>query len=120
MSLNSKVKVVVKSRRVPVGTVDVSLPSYSPSGVFIGLQTRRAVLYDTSLDTTHRKAIEEGRRLSDTLGLQLEVVDASKSGLFDRVLAMLGRNGLDHPAIVVAPFESQTEGTVPCESGPIR
>jgi len=120
MSLNSKVKVVVRSRKVPVRTVDFSLPSYSPSGVFIGLQTRRAVLYDTSLDATHRKAIEEGRRLSDTLGLQLEVVDASKSGLFARVLAMLGRNGLDHPAVVVAPSESQTEGTVPCESRPIR
>jgi hypothetical protein len=120
MSLNSKVKVVVKSRRVPVGTVDISLPSFSPSGVFIGMQTRRAVLYDRSLDTEHQKAIEEGRRLSDSLGGHLEVVDASKSGLFGRVLASLGRRELDRPAIVVAPFMSQAEGSVACESGPTR
>ena len=120
MSFGSRVKVVVKSREVPVGRVDVSVPSFAPSGVFVGMHTRRVVLYGTSLDTEHQKAIEEGRRLSETLGLPLEIVDASKSGFFERIRGLFGWRGLDRPAIVVAPFTFQAEGSMPCESGPVR
>jgi len=120
MSPQGKVKVVVRTRKIPVGTVDISTPTFSASGVFIGMMTKRAVLYDSSLDLEHQRAIDEGRKLSASLGLPLEVVDTSKGSLFSRALASLGGNGSRRPGIMVAPFTTQSEATMSCDAAPIR
>ena len=110
MSGAGKVKVVVRSRRVPVRTVEFSSRlnyiqgATSPgNGVVPGFQTRRAVIYESVLDDEHRRAIEEGDRLACNLGLELEVIDQSRFGLFRRVLSSLGRDGSGNVGVVVSP-----------------
>lgn len=120
MSPDGKVKVVVRSRRVPVRTVDVRVPVFSTSGVFMGTRSNRLVLYGSALDDNHKRAIEEGQKLSCSLGLDLEVVDASKSGLFRRMLSLLGLGGSELPALTVAPLSSEGEECVPQALGPTR
>jgi hypothetical protein len=90
MSPDAKVQVVVKSRRVPIRTVRVSEPLFSTSGVYMGTRTNTRVIYDSTLDTNHRQAIEAGQRLSCYLGLNFEVIDSAKSGLGTRILSSLG------------------------------
>lgn len=112
MSPEGKVQVVVKSRRIPLRTVEVSEPIFSPSGVFMGTRSNRVILYGSVLDEGHRRAIEEGQRLSCDLGLELEVVDASKKGLFGRVRSSLGLGGAGGPTLVVSPLSTECEGPV--------
>jgi hypothetical protein len=111
MSSAGKVQVVVRTRRVPVGTALVTTPLYIPSGVFVGSTTTRIVLYDTRLDETHRRAISEGRSLSCRLGLDLEVVDESKSGPFRRLISLVRRGASPEPAFLVAPQAGEDRGS---------
>lgn len=111
MSADGKVRVVVKSRRVPIRTVDVSEPIFSASGAYLGTTRNSLTLYDSSLDDNHRKAIEEGRKLACNLGLGLEVVDASTSGLFRRIRSSLRLSGSSLPSLVVSPFSPACEGS---------
>jgi hypothetical protein len=108
MSPEGKVQVRVKSRRVPVRTVEVLEPLFSPSGVFMGTRRSKLVLYDNALNQEHQRAIDEGRRLSCHLGFELEVVDSSRSGFFRRMLSSLGRGASESPALMVAPGPSQS------------
>ncbi len=103
MSPEGKVRVVVRSRRVPTRIVDLSVPEFAPSGVRMGSKTHRVVLYDYILDGDQKKAVDEGRRLSCDLGLELEVVDRSQMGLLKRMLSSFGRNGSSYPMVVVSP-----------------
>lgn len=103
MSSTGKLQVVVKTRRVPVGTTVITTPMYTPSGVFIGSTTSRVVQYGLELDETHQQAISEGRRLSCRLGLDLEVVDVSKLGLFRRLLSLVRWGISNQPAFLLAP-----------------
>ena len=118
MSSDGKVQVVVRSRRVPVRTVDFSVPVFSASGIFMGTRSNRLVLYGSALDDTHRRAIEEGQKLSCNLGLDLEVVDTSKSGLFRRILSSFSLGGSELPALKVAPLSYEGEECVPQALGP--
>ena len=113
--MEGKVQVVVRSRRVPTGTLDFCEPIYSGSttGLLVGARRNRLVLYGSILDEQDRRAIEEGNRISRNLGLQLEVVDASKQGILRRLLSSLGRNTPHGPTLVVAPFHSLGDPTVP-------
>ena len=103
MSSNGKVQVLVRTRRVPIGTATLSTPVYSMSGVLLGSTTSRIVLYGTQLDESHRNAIRESHNLSRKLGLDLEVVDASKSGPLGRLLSLLRRGISRQPAFLVVP-----------------
>lgn len=102
MSKEGKIRVVVRSQRVPVGTTTVTMPVYTASGFRVSSVTRRYVLYETRLDHAHRNAIEKGKRLSCDLGLALEVVDRSRSGLVRRLLG-LGRGGSETPSVLISP-----------------
>jgi hypothetical protein len=103
MNPDDKIQVVVRTCQVPVGTIMVAVPTYTTSGVFLGLRTNRAVLFDTMLDDSHQKAIKEGHRLSCKLGLEFEVVDASKLGILKRALLSAQRRTSPGPALLVAP-----------------
>jgi hypothetical protein len=114
MISGGKVQVVVRSRRVPTGTVDVREPVYSgsASGILVCTRSNRIVLYDYVLDEDHKRAIEEGRRLSRRLGLELVVVDVSKQGVLRRMLTSLDFGASRGPTLVVAPVCSESE--TPC------
>jgi hypothetical protein len=112
MSKAGKVKVVVRSRRVPVRTVEfaprlnytfgaASSPvSYASAP---SLNRQRAVIYESVLDDKFQRAIDEGERLACNLGLELEVIDESRLGLFRRVLSHLGRDGSGNVGVVISP-----------------
>jgi hypothetical protein len=91
MSAEGSVRVVVASKRSPVRTVNLVRPIYSPTGVLLGSQSSVAVLYGSTLDTSHVRAIKEARRLSCNLGLKLEVVDRSSSNPLRRLISGLVR-----------------------------
>ncbi|HUK79583.1 MAG TPA: hypothetical protein VLU91_02840 [Nitrososphaerales archaeon] len=110
MSSGGRVKVVVKSRRVPIRSLEVSHPVFTPSGMLVGATKKRVVVYGFALDEGYRRAIEEGNRLSSSLGLELEVVDTSKSGLLRRVLSHIQRRSLALPTFMVTPLETATDG----------
>lgn len=100
MRSEGKVRVIVRSRKAPARVVDVSLPTFTPSGVFIGMARNRRVVYDHVLDDEHRRAIEAGRKLSSDLGIELEVIDAGRRNVLGRVLSSLGL-GSNSPSLQV-------------------
>jgi hypothetical protein len=113
MSAGGRVRVVVRSRRVPAGTVQVQQKMYSPYGISV-TTTSRQVLYDYVLDEDHQRAIEEARRLAGNLCLDLEVVDSGRQGFLGRLASSLGRRATGNPTVVVSP----TISTVTPEPSP--
>lgn len=103
MSKEGKIRVFVRSCKVPARTIEVSDPVYGPWGVRIGTKRSRMFLYEYVLNEEHKRAIEEGHRVSCNLGLDLEVVDVTKRGLLGRLLSLLGRNGSREPVLLVSP-----------------
>jgi hypothetical protein len=110
--LNSegKVQVKVRSSKVPNRTMELSDPIYSVSGSFIGFRRSRVVLYDSILADHHLRAIEEGHRLSCSLGLKLEIVDLSRANFLRRLMSLFGRGVSVRPTFVVTPHSHQSQG----------
>jgi hypothetical protein len=111
MRSDGKIRVIVRSRKVPSRTFDFSEPVYSPLGALVGTRSSRLVVYDYTLDEQHRRAVEEGQRIACNLGLELEVVDRSRSGLFARVLSSLGGRSRGGLKMVVTPPMEGSQGT---------
>ena len=91
MKSEGKLRVVIRSRKVPIGTMFHTEPVYSTSGVLVGSKPSRLVLYGRILDAGHRRAIQEAEKLASNLGLGLEVVDEARSGLLSRFFSRVGR-----------------------------
>lgn len=106
MSTEGKVQVVVRSRKVPCGTTEVSLPLFSPLGLRMGETRDRMVLYESVLDEMQHKAIDEGKELARAMGLELEVVDESKVNFLNRVASALSRRSFRPPALLIAQFRT--------------
>ena len=103
MSSDGKVRVVVKSRKVPSGMVQLRQTTYLLSGVSMMTRADHHVLYDYVLDEDHQKAIKEARKLASNLCLDLEVIDSGRQGFFGRLLSSLGRRGAGNPTVEVSP-----------------
>jgi hypothetical protein len=103
MSADGKVRVVVRSRKVPAQVVEFHQTLYSPLGLPMGTRTNRQVLYTYVLDEDYQRSIEEASKLARSLCLDLEVVDSGKQGFFGRILSSLGRRGASMSTIVVSP-----------------
>ena len=103
MSYEGKVRVLVKSRKVPDGIVNLRQTTYSFSGIPIATRTDHKVLYNYVLDEEHQRAIEEARKLAGSLSLGLEVIDSGKQGFLGRLLSSFGRGGAGNPTIEVSP-----------------
>ncbi|HXW95468.1 MAG TPA: hypothetical protein VEJ19_07165 [Nitrososphaerales archaeon] len=103
MSLEGKVRVVVRSRKVPDSVFVFNQTLYSPSGVPIGTRVNRNVTYRYVLDEDHRRTIEEASKLARRLCLDLEVVDSGKQGILARLLWSIGRRGASNTTVVVSP-----------------
>jgi hypothetical protein len=116
MTSDGKVQVVVRSRRVPVRTVDSVVPAIIGAGFLIyrNPPSERAVIYESVLDDEHRRAIEEGQRVANNLGLELQVVDLSKLGFLRRVLSSLGGNGSMGLNVIASPSSQ-----IPASSRPV-
>jgi len=114
MSSEGKVKVVVRSRKVPDGVFELSQKMYSPSGIPMGTSTKRQVLYRYVLDEDHQRTIAEATKLARRLCLDLEIVDSGKQGLLGRLLSSLGRRGTSDPTVFVSPStDEMTSGSSP-------
>lgn len=90
---------IVRSRRVLTGSFAWQVPVSSPSGFLHGTETRHGYVYETQLDAPHQKAIEEAERLSNSTGLELEVVDLGKENFLRRLL----RGALDRDVVPALP-----------------
>jgi hypothetical protein len=94
MNADGKVRVVVRSRRVPVRSFSWQTPVYSASGVLQGSETRQGTVYESVLDAPHVRAIEEARRLSNSTGLELEIVDLGRQSLLKRLVGGVLERGV--------------------------
>lgn len=103
MSANGKVRVVVRARKEPIGTTLVSTPLFTSWGHLLGYRTDRITIYGPKLDGEQQRAVEEARRISSMLGLEIEVVHSGKWGFLGRVLSSLGFDGFGRPSIEVSP-----------------
>ena len=103
MTGQGKVQVVVKSRKVPTGTFIRNEPIFTTSGVLLGYQPRRLVLYETSLDEGQKRTVEGARRLAGSLGLELEVLDESVVGILGRLLSRFNRGSYRYPSAGAHP-----------------
>ncbi len=103
MSSDGKVRVVVRSRRVPVRSFSWQVPVYGPSGVLVGSETRHGTVYETELEAPHLQAIEAGKRLSCNLDLDFEVVDQSKANPLRRFLLRLAGSVGPRPSLTLKP-----------------
>lgn len=119
MISRGKVQVVVASRRAPTRTVSISQPIYTMSGIRIGSRNDLRVVYGSELDQEHERAIEEGRKLANRLGLELEVIDESKSGLLGRMFSSIGRGRPGHPSVVVSLAPSRGTSGLSMSSDPM-
>ena len=119
MSREGKIRVVVRSRKVPARTVDITEPVYSMSGIPMETRRNRLVVYDYVLDEEYNKAIQAGRKLACNLGLEFEVIDASRKGILGRVLSSLGRGGGRGPTFEVT-ISSKGGNGMPSAVQPVR
>lgn len=103
MTGEGKIQVVVKSRKVPTGIVVRNEPIFTTSGVLLGHQPRRMILYETTLDDSQKRTVEGAQRLAASLGLELEVVDESVLGFLGRVLSKFNRGGYRYSSAGVHP-----------------
>jgi hypothetical protein len=122
MSSNGKVRVLVKSRKVPTGVIQLRQTTYLLSGIpGIPMKTTRTehrVLYDYVLDEDHQRAIEEARKLAGSLCLDLEVIDSRNWSFLGRLLSFLDGRGGGNPSIVVTPPAMATASDSPPISPP--
>ena len=107
-SARGKVQVVVRSRRVPARLLEFASTQVSYPSAFVGTVRNRVVRYESRLDEEHLKAIEEGKKLADQMGLELEVIDGSRWNLFRRALFPFTRGRPPPPKLVITPTYSQT------------
>jgi len=119
MSSNGKVRVLVKSRKVPTGVIQLHQTTYLFSGIPMKTtRMERRVLYDYVLGEDHQRAVEEARKLAGSLCLDLEVIDSRNQSLFGRLMSFLdGRNGQNPSIEVSPPAVTITSGSSPVSPG---
>src|SRR5574340_416743 len=82
-SNQARLRVFVKSQRVPVGVAEFS--TTAPVGQWgISQSPARAVLYGWTLDGEQARLVEEARQLSSSTGVDLEVVDLGRMNALRR------------------------------------
>jgi hypothetical protein len=96
-----KVRVVVRSKKVPAAVVPVVAREISFTGTWYPGRLGRSVVYGSRLDEEHQRAIEDGRRMADQLGLKLEIVDLSRVNALRRALAAIGSRFDQSPRLMV-------------------
>jgi hypothetical protein len=91
-SNQTKLRLYVQSRKVPVGLTEFSRAT--PLGYWYTAQSPvRAVVYEQVLDDAQKRLVEEARQLSCNAGITLEVVDLGRMSALRRtfVSRIVGR-----------------------------
>ena len=118
MSSKGKVQVVVRSRKVLARTAMIDLSRISYSGVLMPVEKNRVLIYEAALDEDHLKALDDGKRLAEEMGLPFEVVDKSRSNFLRRVASSLGRSPSSSPRLVITrSYSPAASGAASCELG---
>jgi len=114
MNSDGEVQVIVSTKRVPAYTVESTRPVYVPTpiGSFSTSWKEYAVVYETVLPDNDKAAIQEAQKISNSLGLSLEVVDRAKVSVLRRFFSSLGR---PHPGprIIVSTPSRWNRGRAP-------
>lgn len=100
MTNGDKVRIAVRSHRVPVGVIEFQKPIEVQSG-FSYSSTERRVVYESIFDDSQLQAIEEARRLSRDLGLQLEIVDMASTNPLRSMISRITSLGRSTPSLVL-------------------
>ena len=106
MRPDGKVRVLVRSRNVPVRTVMFTRPIISISGLSVGTQTSTAVVFESSYDEHDRRAISEAKKLSCNLNLAFEIIDRSKLGPLRRIVSAIAGSPSRTPSLVLTSSSS--------------
>jgi len=100
MTAGDRVKIVVRSRKVPARVIEFQRPILLSSGLAVQ-STERRLVYESILDDSQREALEEARRLSRDLGLELEVVDTAKANSIWRTLSRFFSPRRSAPSLIL-------------------
>ena len=91
-SSNGRLRAVVRSSRVPVGLALFTMPAPSPPGSFMTTSVR-SVLYANVLDESQQRLLDDAKRLAQSSGLDLEVVDLGRQNLLRRAVSRVLHGG---------------------------
>jgi len=98
----SNIRVLVKSKRVPIITIDNTL-QVLPIGSFVLLTSskRMIVAHENVLDAYQERVLESVRRFARNNGMQVEVKDVAKENILEQLLRRLIGQRIDRIAISV-------------------
>ena len=97
---NGVLKVVVRGKKEPVKRIAISRPFYSATGVPLGSHVSFGVVYGTSFDQASSLAIDEARKISSRLCMELEVVRRGGPGLLRRAMSSLAPRSRPEQTVV--------------------
>ena len=114
-----KLQLVIKSQKVS-RFVEFEVPLMTPWGT-VGVEKKRAIVYDYLLDETQRIALNEARNLARERGLIFQVTDLSRQGSLRRTVASAlerigGHMWLHASSLLAAPGDSSGIATAPGKS----
>jgi hypothetical protein len=84
--INGKMQLVIKSEKVR-RFIEFEVPLMTSRGM-VGVEKKRAIVYDYVLDETQKLALNEARELARERGLALKVTDLSRQGFLRRIIAL--------------------------------
>ena len=98
----SNIRVLVRSRRVPVITSD-NTPQVLPIGPLVLLTSskRRIVAHENVLDDYQERVLESVRRFARNNGMKVEVKDVAKENILRRLLRRIMGQRIDRIAVSV-------------------
>ena len=101
-SSESNIRVLVRSRRVPVVTCDNTL-QVLPIGSLVLLTSskRRIIAHENVLDDYQEIVLESVRRFARNNGMQVEVKDVAKENILKRLLRRIMVQRIDRIAVSV-------------------
>lgn len=109
MSRTDKVRVVVRSHKVPARIFEYGRPVGVSPGFYFPSASEQRVAYDSIFDAPQLKAIDEAKRLAADLGLPLEIFDEAKANPFRRALTRLVSASREQPSLTLTKSWSQAD-----------
>ena len=93
------VRLIVKSRRVPVAITEIEFPHTTSYG-FVSKVKKKSIVYDYVLDEGERRTLGEVRQAAENSGLPLEVVDLGRAGAFSRIVRRILERLAERPRLL--------------------
>ncbi len=96
-----QIRVVVRSRRIPVALTEFELPSYTTLYGFAHQARRKTIAYEYVLEEEEKRILEEVRDVAQRSGVGLEVIDLGRAGVLSRIFRRLFRWSTVRPTPVL-------------------